>query len=108
MSSFTPLLILLTYSILPTDQDSVAECPNPIITSHNSYDERTRASNVLINSQDVWSKDSPTNYWLTKNGVKGPDAHFIMDLQCLKDISALRLTNTHNGKHKGRGTKMFR
>ena len=112
MSSFIPLLILLTFFIPPTDQDLVAACPEPVITSQNSYDKRTRASNILIDSQDVWSKDSQTNYWLTKNGIKGPDAHFIMDLQCRKDISALRLTNTHNGQFKeqgkGRGTKKFR
>ena len=75
--------------------------------SETNYAEIFSASNILSESQDVWG-DSPPNYWLTKDGVKGPDIHFTLDLLCVKDIRFIRLINTHNADHKDRATKEFR
>ena len=86
--------------------NGVADCENdPVVTSETNYNQDFQASNVLTESQDVWS---PPNYWLTKDGWKGTGAHFTLDLQCVQDIAAIRLINTHNAQNKDRSTKKFR
>ena len=86
----------------------VAVCKiDPATSSETKYDDRFPASNVLTESLDMFT-DKLANYWLTKDGIKGPVAHFVLDLKCMKDISVLRLKNTHNGSHRDRSTKKFR
>ena len=75
--------------------------------NENNFSHELRAANVLTESQDSFI-GSRANYWITKDGLKGEEAHFLLDLGCVMKIGFLRLINTHNADFKDRSTQKFR
>ena len=80
----------------------VAACRN-----ETNFSPDFQAVNVLTESQEDFD-GFVINYWITKGGIKGKEAFFMLDLGCVKDIAFVRLINTHNAGHKDRSTKKFR